>query len=148
MAETVYVRDQLYLGLHQDKTLASPILELIPSGTELELLGKEQNLFKVRIKSGITGWVDGSYITDKVPARSAIANLESQLHTQEQQIADLEENLQAAQQRASDAELKARQAAEKSSVVQTKTAIPSSTLRELQNLAEENQRPEATGRRT
>ena len=33
MAETVYVIDKLLVGVHEDKTLESPIIKVLPTGS-------------------------------------------------------------------------------------------------------------------
>ena len=131
VAEPVYVNDSLEIGLHQENTLASTIIELIPSGTELELLAREQNLIQVRTQTGITGWVDARYITESKPGRAQIESLKASLQSTEIQIEALEEKLSQAEQ----------QIQNQSSIASTEqTPIPSTTLREMQILAEENQR--------
>jgi SH3 domain protein len=131
VAEPVYVNDALEIGLHQDNTLASTIIELIPSGTELELLAREDNLIQVRTQTGITGWVDARYITDSEPGRALIDSLKASLKTSETEIEALEEKLTRAEQ---------QNHAQVSTVTTEQSPIPSTTLREMQNLAEENQR--------
>jgi len=139
VAEPVYVNDALEIGLHQDNTLASTIIELIPSGTELELLAREQNLIQVRTQTGTTGWVDAHYITNREPGRAQIDRLQASLKTSEIQIEALEEKLTQAEQRAVDLSEQQKQA-QVGSATTEQSQIPSSTLREMQTLAEENQR--------
>jgi len=141
-AKPVFVSDSLYIGLHQDNTLSSTIIELIPSGTELELLAREGNLYQVRTLTGITGWVDSSFITEQAPARAPdraqTADLEARLQAGTDRIAELQEQLTQAEQRARDAADQAAQTADPPAPGQT--PIPTETLREMQKLAEENQR--------
>ena len=139
-AESVFVNDALYLGLHQDNTLSSTIIELIPSGTELELLAREGNLLQIRTLTGITGWVDDSFITDQAPDRVEAVDLDARLQASTDRIADLEEQLTQAEQRARDAVDLASQVQNQGQPASGQTPIPSSTLREMQALAEENQR--------
>ncbi len=144
-AETVFVNDALYLGLHQDNTLSSTIIELIPSGTELELLAREDNLLQVRTLTGITGWVDAGYISEQAPGRAQIAILEAKLQDSTDRIAVLEEELTQAGQREEDTANQLEQALKAQPIPEPTPPpdpppIPSSTLREMQTLAEENQR--------
>ena len=67
-ADTVYVTNRLQLGLHADKTDASPIILLLDSGTALELIKTEDNLSYVHAADGIDGWVDSSYLLQENPA--------------------------------------------------------------------------------
>ncbi len=143
-AKPVFVSDSLYIGLHQDNTLSSTIIELIPSGTELELLAREGNLYQVRTLTGITGWVDSSFITEQAPGRTPdgapdqTADLETRLQASTERIAELQEQLTQAEQRARDAAEQAAQTADP--LTPEQTPIPSTTLREMQKLAEQNQR--------
>ncbi len=139
VAEPVYVNDVLEIGLHQDNTLASTIIELIPSGTELELLAREQNLIQVRTQTGITGWVDARYITDVEPGRTQIDGLKASLKASESQLEALKEKLTQAEQRAVDSS-EQQQPTQVDTATTEQSPIPSATLREMQNLAEENQR--------
>ena len=89
-AESVYITDELSVGLHEDKTLDSPILVILKSGTELELVKREENLSFVQdAKSGISGWIDNSYIESGVPASSQVSNLEARNNALERQLNDL-----------------------------------------------------------
>ena len=139
IAESVYVNDSLYIGLHQDNTLASTIIELIPSGTELELLAREGKLLQVRTQTGITGWVDASYISDQAPGRAQLDTLKSRLQAETERIKELQEKLRQAEQRSQEAASQVARTA-KPQPASEPAPIPSSTLREMQTLAEENQR--------
>lgn len=67
-AETAYVIDRLLIGIHQAKTLDSPILKVIPTGTELEVLERDEELAQVREPTGTVGWVDAGYLMTEQPA--------------------------------------------------------------------------------
>lgn len=78
-AAPVYITDKLNVGLHEEKTLDSPIVAVLPSGTELELVKREDNFSFVSDKQGTTGWVDNSYLLDQPPATEQVQALERQL---------------------------------------------------------------------
>ena len=40
-AETVYVVDELKIGLHNDRTIDSPIIKLVSSGTSLFVIERD-----------------------------------------------------------------------------------------------------------
>jgi uncharacterized protein YgiM (DUF1202 family) len=79
-AQTLYVDDQLQIGLHAKPTLSSPIIELLPSGTELQLIERNGALAKVRTSSDVEGWVDGNYISTALPARAQVKDMEARGH--------------------------------------------------------------------
>jgi len=83
---TVYVTDQIQIGLHTDKSLQSPIIKLLPSGASLELVKQEEDLSFVRDSVGAEGWIDSTYISEfssAIPklqeAETRIRNLETSL---------------------------------------------------------------------
>ena len=70
-AESVYVIDQLLVGVHAERTLNSVILIMVPTGTELEVLERGERFVRVQAEDGTTGWVDGNYLTPDQPALRA-----------------------------------------------------------------------------
>lgn len=83
---TVYITDQIQIGLHSDKSLQSPIIKLLPSGASLELVKQEEEFSFVRDSTGTGGWIDSTYISEfssAIPkiqeAETRIRNLESSL---------------------------------------------------------------------
>jgi SH3 domain protein len=76
-ADTVYVSDRLLLGVHEAKTPKSAILELVPTGTALEVLTREDKLLRVKTPNGTSGWVDEHYVVADKPAPLQLAELEA-----------------------------------------------------------------------
>jgi hypothetical protein len=76
-AETVYVTNELQLGLHADKNDTSPITALVNSGTALELIKTEDKLSYVRTADGKDGWVDSSYLVKTAPGNTTSSIAES-----------------------------------------------------------------------
>lgn len=89
-AAPVYITDTLNVGLHEEKTLDSPIVAVLPSGTELELVKREDNFSFVSDKNGTTGWVDNSYLLEQAPASGRIKSLTARNNTLEQQLKSLQ----------------------------------------------------------
>lgn len=132
-AETVYVNDQLQVGVHQGKTVDTTIVELVPSGTALEVVARDGALVQVETPGGKRGWVDGRFLADSAPGRARVESLEAELAGAQAALADAQARLVALEQRqGSDAPGPNGNA--------TPNAIPSDALREMQALAEENQR--------
>ena len=96
-AETEYVTAQIKAGLHEQKSLESPITKLVGTGTALEIIKREDPLSFVREPEGTTGWIDSSYLsTDTggatVKLKEALDRadvLERRLAEAQQQTADL-----------------------------------------------------------
>lgn len=77
-AETGYVTDSLLVGVHAKKDLNSSILKILPTGTPLEILGRDGDFTRVRTPDGTIGWVDASYLMSTEPAVLKLRNLEQQ----------------------------------------------------------------------
>ena len=96
-AQTLYVTDQIKVGLHEDKSSGSPIVKVIPTGTAVEVIKQEEDVSFVREPGGASGWINNSYLVDRAPgspadqeAMARVATLEKQLNEARQQVRDLE----------------------------------------------------------
>lgn len=88
-AETVYITDSLLVGLHEEKSIDSAILKVLPTGTTLEVIKRDNEFVNVRDPKGVTGWISNSYLitndpninenTDVSTAQSKIRDLEAEL---------------------------------------------------------------------
>ncbi len=92
-AKSVYVVDQLLIGVHERKARESAILELLPSGTRLEIVKRENDFVRVKTPGGTSGWVDGKYLMSEKPARVSLAELETQHQKVKQSVATAREEL-------------------------------------------------------
>ena len=92
-AESVYVVDQLLIGVHEQKARESAILELLPSGTRLEIVKREEGFVQVKTPGGTSGWVDSKYLMSEKPARVSLAELETQHQKVKQSVATAREEL-------------------------------------------------------
>lgn len=80
-AETRYVTDELEIDLRSGTSLQHRILRMIPSGTQLEILERDEatGYTKVRTSSGVEGWILSRYLTTTPPARVRLADTEKKL---------------------------------------------------------------------
>lgn len=99
-AESAYIIDRLMAGLHADKSADSPILKIIPTGTELKILEQDGNLTYVEDPDGDKGWVDNAYLMNERPGREVLQetqernrNLEVELENAKLRIGELEGKL-------------------------------------------------------
>ena len=129
-AQTLYVNDQFKLGLHTHPILTSTISALIPSGAKLEQIERNNGLIKVRTESGTEGWIDAKFTTETEPGganvnafKQELAGAQAALADAQAKIVALEQNTPATAETNGDP-----------------NAISSDALREMQQLAEENQR--------
>lgn len=101
MADTMYVMDRLELGIHEDKSADSAIVRLVPSGTALEVMVRDEAFVQIRTVDGVVGWVDGRYLMPEKPAQIELAELQtrhsetqSQLEEAELRVEDLDARLE------------------------------------------------------
>ena len=66
-AETVYITDSLLVGLHEQKSIDSPILKVLPTGTTLEVIKRDNDFVHVRDPKGVSGWISNNYLTTNNP---------------------------------------------------------------------------------
>jgi len=96
-AETVYITDSLLVGLHEEKSIDSAILKVLPTGTALEVINRENDFVNVRDPKGVTGWISNNYLisnnpnlnegTDAEAAQSKrVKELEAELHNIRMQL--------------------------------------------------------------
>lgn len=78
-AETVYVIDELKIGLHESASINSPIVKLVPSGTELTVIYRSDNLVQVKDPEGSQGWINNKYLLTKKPGKARINELEKEI---------------------------------------------------------------------
>jgi len=150
-AEQAWITERIEVGVHQARAADSPILVLLPSGTPLEVLAREEGAVEVRTAEGIEGWIDARYLSSDPPAGRRLAEqgrrletLTGELEAARARLAELEERLGEAEARARSAEqslLAAEQEQQARAAAQRETdQAASEALRELQRLAEDNQR--------
>ncbi|MFT5447777.1 MAG: SH3 domain protein [Gammaproteobacteria bacterium] len=128
VAQTLYVDDRLQVGLHTQPNVSSTISQLLSSGSELQLLERNGTLAKVRTADGAEGWVDGNYLSETQPARARILEMENELAGAQAELADLQAKF-----------VVLEQSPQQKPRAQS-TPLTSEALREMQLLAEENQR--------
>ena len=72
-----YVVDQLLVGIHEDRSLESPIIQVVPTGSQLEVLEATPDFVRVQTGEGVVGWIDASYVTEEKPARLLLTELQT-----------------------------------------------------------------------
>ena len=129
-AETAYVIDRLLVGVHEDKSLNSAIIKVLPTGTSLEILTRDGDFAQVRTTDGSIGWIDANYVMSEKPAQLVVVELEAE----HKKILDRLEEAQARLR-----ELTANAGKTASPAERADQTISSDALRELQRLTEENE---------
>ena len=76
LAEIAYVTDEVNIGLHKEPTNESPIIKLVPSGTELNIIEREKDLIHVEEPEGVRGWINTQNVLNNKPGKTKINELE------------------------------------------------------------------------
>ena len=76
LAEVAYVTDEINIGLHKEPTNESPIIKLVPSGTELNIIERENDLIHVEEPEGVRGWINTQNALNNKPGKTKINELE------------------------------------------------------------------------
>jgi len=85
-ADTLYVIDRLNIGLHNGRSPESAIIKLLPTGTPLEVLQRDDESVEVRDPQGVTGWVDARYVTAQLAASHTRGELEQRVIDTQQEL--------------------------------------------------------------
>jgi SH3 domain protein len=73
---TVYVTDELRLGLYDGEQTTGRPFQTLLSGAKLEVLERALMTVRVRTEDGVEGWVKTAYLVDTEPARRRLEALE------------------------------------------------------------------------
>lgn len=95
-AAALYVTDQLEITLRSGPGLDRKILEMLPSGTEVERLGEQEGWARVRTAKGTEGWVVARYLTAEAPKGPRLAAAEAELAKLREENGQLRDALETA----------------------------------------------------
>ena len=76
-AAAAHITDKLVVGIYAEPLAEGQPLQLLSSGTPLEVLQRKQGFIEVRLADDQRGWVEARYVTDEKPAKAML--LETQL---------------------------------------------------------------------
>ena len=96
-AKTQYVSDKLIITLREGKGSEYKIINMLKTGTPLEIIEEGDLYLKVRTERGDEGWVLKQYVTEETPKPEIIAGLEkkiARLNTKIEQYKKDKESLQ------------------------------------------------------
>ncbi len=72
-----YVTDKLLAGVYEKAEISAAPLQLLPSGTPVELLKTEGSFTQVRLPNRSEGWVESHFISDEKPAQVMLLELQA-----------------------------------------------------------------------
>ena len=147
-ADTVYVVDRLQLGIHDDISIDSTIVAIVPSGTELTVLERQDEFVKVTTPQGATGWVDARYVVGEKPSVLMLEERETQLEVAVRALGAARAEVEVLRQELAERQRSAPAATSEPQEFTTSPASDSGAeaerlgiaLEELDKLAEDNER--------
>lgn len=80
-AEDMYVTDRVILGVHQSAEETSVLVSSLPSGTKVEILETVGNFSRIKLESGIEGWIKAEFLIKEKPALIKLGEVTSTLNT-------------------------------------------------------------------
>lgn len=89
-AESAFVIDKLLVGVHRESDLNSAIIKVLPTGTQLQVLERKDQIAKVKDADGIIGWVDAAYLMSELPAARQLADIRQERQMLAERIKQLE----------------------------------------------------------
>ncbi|MDH5302008.1 MAG: TIGR04211 family SH3 domain-containing protein [Gammaproteobacteria bacterium] len=88
-AQTVYVSDNLRVGVRDSAGDDANTLTIISSGSQVEILERRGSFSKVRTSNGIEGWVRSVYFESDKPARVLLSETKAKLRQLENELNQL-----------------------------------------------------------
>ena len=88
-AEVTYVTDEVKIGLHKEPSNESPIIKLVPSGTKLNVIERENDLIHVEEPEGVRGWINSQNVLNNKPGKTKVIELETINQELEKKIGSL-----------------------------------------------------------
>lgn len=92
-AETVYVHDQLRLGVRAAPNAAEKSIAVVKTGDALSVLGEQDDFINIRTEAGLEGWVSKGYVSTEPPAQNLLKAAQQELEALQQQHHKLKQQL-------------------------------------------------------
>lgn len=90
-AEEMYVTDRVILGVHQTPDENSLLNDSLPSGTKVEILETEATFSKIKLESGIEGWIKTEFLIKEKPSILQLGEVTSKLQQVKKELKKLKE---------------------------------------------------------
>lgn len=93
LVEAAHITDKLLAGMYAKPTIVEQPVQLLPSGTPVELMGEQDGFVKVQLVDGKTGWVEKRFLSEEKPAKVRLLSLQSKYRQLQEKLDRAEENL-------------------------------------------------------
>lgn len=84
-----HITDKLVVGLYEAPKAEGTPLQLLTSGTPLEVLQRQGGFAEVRLNNDQTGWVEADYVTEEKPAKAMLLETQARLRQMGLELAKL-----------------------------------------------------------
>ena len=88
-AHAAHITDKLVVGVYHEPALEGEPLQLITSGTPVEVLERGQGVVRVRLADDSKGWIESGYVTDDKPASMMLLEAQAELRQLKRQFGDV-----------------------------------------------------------
>jgi len=90
-ASAAHITDKLVVGLYAQPVEEGAPLQLLSTGTPLEVLQRKAGFSEVRLADDTRGWVASSYVTEEKPAKAMLLETQAKLRLMGIELAALRE---------------------------------------------------------
>lgn len=87
LAETVYVNDQLRVGVRAEPSNSVAPMGVVITGMQLEVLERSGGFIRIRSEQGVEGWISESYVTSDKPAALIVEEIQEKNRKLTEQLA-------------------------------------------------------------
>lgn len=94
-AETVYVSDNLRVGVRPEPDNNYTSVGVVSTGMKLNVLDRQSGFLKIETVDGVTGWIKDIYVIDKKPAILKLQQLQKKHAVASAQLKETQETLKA-----------------------------------------------------
>ena len=88
-----HITDKLLAGMYAEPSVENAPIQLLPSGTPVELNAEKDDFVKVQLVDGMEGWVEKRFLSDDKPANVRLLALQSKYRQQQSKLDDYEKEL-------------------------------------------------------
>lgn len=93
LAGAAHITDKLVVGLYPAPAAEGTPIQLLSSGTPLEVLSRRSGFAEVRLADDTRGWVEAAYVTEEKPAKAVLLETQARLRQMGMEMAALRERL-------------------------------------------------------